>query len=103
MKTYLSCVGLVVMVVAIVLFSTIANGWVLSILWEWFIVPVFGLPSLSVPTAIGIAIITSMLTSKIAYKDKDKQEMMDNVAALVGVLLSPFITLLFGYIVHLYM
>ena len=37
--------------------STIFCGWVLKILWGWFIVPTFGLPILSIPSAIGFSLV----------------------------------------------
>ena len=39
---------------------TIWRGYVLSVLWAWFIVPLFGLPALSIPLAIGLMVIVSM-------------------------------------------
>ena len=38
------------------------KGYVLSVLWGWFIVPVFGLPALSIPFAIGVCIVVGLLT-----------------------------------------
>ena len=37
-------------------------GWAVSILWGWFVVP-FGLPSLSIPWAIGLASVAKMIIS----------------------------------------
>ena len=43
-------------------FSLILNGLVLKKLWGWFVVANFGLKPLSIPSAIGIALIVSFLT-----------------------------------------
>jgi|OM-RGC.v1.031168147 hypothetical protein len=89
--------------IVIVLFTVgaILKGWVLSILWGWFIVPVFHLPQLSVVAAIGVAMALSYtvngLTSGKGNKDKD------GVARILTMLLGPFVVLFVGWIVHLFM
>lgn len=52
--------------------SSIANGFVLSILWGWFVVPLFEVPSLTIAQAIGISIVVSYFTNQ--YNDSDKKE-----------------------------
>lgn len=44
-----------------VIASMLLNGYAFSVLWGWFIVPVFGVPALSVMQAVGIATLISML------------------------------------------
>lgn len=51
-------VGLAIVgVVALLILSSVLNGWVLSILWGWFLVPTLKLPPLTVVQAIGIAMV----------------------------------------------
>lgn len=38
------------------------RGYVLSILWGWFIVSLFHVPALSIPYALGISLILNLLT-----------------------------------------
>jgi hypothetical protein len=38
-------------------FSAIYSGYVLSVMWDWFIVSHFGLKALPIPFAIGLALI----------------------------------------------
>lgn len=79
----------------------ILNGWVLSILWLWFLVPI-GLPVISIPLAIGISSIVGVF--KGYNYNRDKFESMDEAArALLQELFRPFITLMFGWIVTLFM
>lgn len=42
--------------------SAMWKGYVISVLWGWFVVPAFGLPPLSVPLAIGVALIVTLMT-----------------------------------------
>lgn len=74
--------------------SAMWRGYVLSILWAWFIVPTFGLPALSIPFAIGLALVVGFLTASNAKK-KDF-EWLNAIGVLV---LGPAMTLLMGWIV----
>ena len=75
------------------------RGWVFSVLWGWFAVPVFALPSISIPAAIGLAAIVSMLTSHQTAENKDG----DKWAKFGGVLLGPAMVLLVGWIAKQWM
>lgn len=55
-------IGYIASTIAIIVYSTVMNGWALSKLWSWFVVETFGLPILSIPEAIGLAMIASYLT-----------------------------------------
>lgn len=79
--------------VALIIAISVLRGWVFSILWQWFAVPIFGLPPLGVAQAIGIAVIFSMLTHQYVPKKED-----DSWQPIVFVLLSPLAALLIGWI-----
>jgi len=52
--------------------SALFGGYTFALLWTWFIVPVFGVPSVSVGQAIGISIFLGLLAIPfIVYLDKD--------------------------------
>jgi hypothetical protein len=73
------------------------NGWVLSILWGWFIVPLGG-PVLTIPFAIGVAVIVHLLTYQYDTA-KDERDTATKVGHAVGVtLLSPLLALLIGWV-----
>lgn len=53
-------------IVLMLTLGVIWRGFVLSILWGWFMVGPLGVPALSIPAAIGITLIVAYLvTSKI--------------------------------------
>ena len=70
------------------------NGWVLSILWGWFIVPL-GAMALSVPAAIGVALVVSFLTHQYRSKANDDPDW----GALIWLLCGPPVTLFVGWVV----
>ena len=69
------------------------SGYVLSVMWGWFIVPTFGLPALSIPTAIGVAMVAGML-AKQYIPNKD-----DGWKSLSRPFIGPAVTFLAGWIV----
>ena len=79
------------------------NGWALKTLWLWFVVPVFGLPALSIPAAIGMGIIIGHLTnhnSTNSSREKDEDKIVENI---VRAVLRPLFAVLFGWIVLQFM
>ena len=98
----LGCVGLIVVLVA----ASVLNGWALSVMWGWFIVPTLGAPALSVPAAIGLGIIASFLTTRglnNSARANKGQELVVLISELFYAIFYPLCSLAIGYIVHLFM
>jgi hypothetical protein len=75
------------------------KGYVLSILWGWFIVPFFGLAPLTVPMAIGVVLIASFLTSRYLHIE-DERRPSEKLASVAGhEFLYPAVVLGVGWIV----
>lgn len=79
--------------------ASILNGWALVQLWGWFMVPL-GLPVLSLPWAIGIAVVVSFLTN---HNEPRKSDDVDVGKAIGHAFLRPVISVGVGWIVHQYM
>ncbi len=81
------------------------SGYALSILWGWFMVPVFELPEISVVPAIGIIIVVGYLTKQYGIIDEDKNESFETrfLKDFVKAIFVPAYSLFLGYIVHLFM
>lgn len=77
------------------------RGWVLTKLWAWFIVP-FGAPALSIPYAIGLALIVTYLTSRTSITKTAPTE-IDWTKAFVEIVVGPLLTLLLGWAVTLFL
>jgi hypothetical protein len=76
----------------------IYDGYVFSILWEWFIVPVFDLPILSVPVAMGISLVIVFCTHRSRDSDKD---FWKHIYDLIGsCVIGPTIYLGIGYAIY---
>lgn len=77
--------------------AAILDGFATSVLWGWFMVPLFKLPSLPISAAIGIAALIGLLTRQHIPDPKEKSE-SNGKNALFDLFVSPFIAILIGYI-----
>jgi hypothetical protein len=93
--------GCTILLVAIV-FSTVFDGMVLVKMWEWFIVPTFNAPMLSLPVAIGVGLIVAFLTVH-SMQETEKDFVERALSTLMWVVAKPLIYLFIGWIVTLFM
>lgn len=49
---------------------TVVRGFVLSLLWGWFMVPTFSAPALGIAAAIGVAIVAGRLNGGSSSNEK---------------------------------
>lgn len=96
-------IGYTAVTFAIVIYSSILNGWALSKLWEWFIEPTFGLAALSIPAAIGLGYVVSYLTHQSKEGDSEGTYGEKLVKGVVVGTLKPLFSLAFGFIVASFM
>ena len=76
------------------------SGLVLSLLWAWFFVPSFGLPPLSIPNAIGVALVVTYMTYQYQPDGKEGKGGIESLASKFGLLaLRPAVALLLGWLV----
>jgi hypothetical protein len=85
----------------LVALACIWNGYALSIIWGWFVVPYFNLPPLSIPLAIGVTLVVSVLSNHRTGIEAEKEmEPGKKISILLGrIILRPALVLLFGWIV----
>jgi len=98
-------VGYATVTILLMVFSALFNGYALSVLWGWFIVPTFNSPQLSIPAAIGVSMIVGYLAKTIKVDDEDKQKPFGETLFKGAVLsvLKPTIALMFGWVVSVWM
>ena len=93
-------VGLLVIALAPAL---LVYGYVLSHLWVWFIVPQFGLPALSLASAVGVSLVTGYMSSgqRNGREIEKKLSGMDYFKNYCSYrIMLPFMLLGVGYIVQ---
>jgi hypothetical protein len=90
--------------------AAIWGGYVLSVIWQWFIVPTFNAPVLSIPIALGIWLVVSyVVTPRGIYsyvsRENKKNGVTDDellVQELVMAFLFPLLALFMGWIYTLF-
>lgn len=73
--------------------SALWRGYVLSVVWGWFMVERFGLPPLSVAQAIGVALVGAAITHHYTPTVEGK-----GGEALADVVLAPLTILAIGWV-----
>ena len=77
--------------------SVAVNGFVVSTMWNWFIVPL-GAPSIGFWLAAGISLLISLFTT--SQSDENDIEFSKAIAHGWATLVARFLVLGFGAIIH---
>lgn len=91
--------GWIVAVVGTMVLSSILNGYALSVLWRWFIVETFGLPLLTIPTAIGVALVVSYLTVHLSNEEDKRSATEKLFSGIAWAITKPLFALAIGWVV----
>jgi hypothetical protein len=93
---------LVVMIIP----SVMWQGYVLSVMWNWFVSPTFDIPNLKIAAALGMAAIFSFMSPTANCAKEDANNDSIGATVLKSVLRAfgkPAMFLLFGWIVKQWM
>ncbi len=94
----MKAIGYIATTIILLALTVTYSGYALSVLWGWFIVPIFSLPVLSIPAAIGLALIVNYLTQDWKQNESDSSG-NDALLKLAAVgFIKPTFALFFGYI-----
>lgn len=93
-------IGIITAVIFTTVVSAIWSGYVFNILWAWFIMDIFKLPSLSTPLAIGIMLVIKFATYQYSYTEAEEGEREKKLIAVIWFsMMYPAISLLMGWII----
>jgi hypothetical protein len=93
--------GGAVLIAAVLALAVVIDGFVAMTLWNWFAVPLFGLPTLGFWAAAGLAILINWFTftdTTTLAKDEDTHNAL--VLFLNGFVFRPVLTLLVAWIIQ---
>lgn len=82
---------------AIIVPAVMWRGFVLSVIWGWLVVPLFGFAPLSLVAAITLSSVAAFLTMQ-AYTGPDDPEKTSFLSRLEIIFLHPLITLALAFI-----
>lgn len=85
--------------------SVVVTTSVVTVLWDWFVVPMYNLKSLSIPNAVVLAVAANALNYRIEFKDKHRN-INDTIwvatgMSLLDLLLSVTLAMFIGWMVRM--
>jgi len=95
-------IGYITTTLALAVYSMTMNGWALSKLWAWFVATTLNAPSLTIPAAIGLAIVVKFF-QPFAKRDKEKKFTDALIEGALIATMSPLVSVGIGWLVKLWM
>jgi len=93
-----------IIALGIFIFSvTVLRGYTLTVLWKWFIIPMFHLPPITMIQAIALMLVINFLFKDTKVDWKKKTEPSEFLSSIGTVILQCGMILLIGWIVTKFM
>ena len=83
---------------SLVIIALLLNGYVMSVLWEWFIADTFDTVLINIPQGIGIALVVKLLTVDSRFKQTE-----EHLTVIMSGFFSPLALLGIGYICKMFL
>ena len=84
--------------------STVFSGYVLAVLWGWFVVTTFVAPSISVVQGIGISLVVTHLTFRVDDNIEVERDPLEKLGRAFAFSIGfSAIFLFYGWVVHMFM
>jgi hypothetical protein len=93
---------LMILALALIVPGIILTGYVLTILWGWFVTPAFGLAVPSIPIMLGLSLIVGYMTHQTPAVEDNRTANKIFMTGIMNSLGRPLLYLGIGYIIHLY-
>jgi hypothetical protein len=103
MEALLILLGGIVIIPALIMYSSMSWGYVMTKLWIWFLLPVFpNMPHITFWQAVGL-IIFLQLFKNYDSNGSIKDEYKDKISMWIQALLAPWLILFCGWLVLQFM
>ncbi len=89
----------------LLVFGVVLNGYVVMILWGWFIVPSLGMPEITITTAAGLSLFAGYVTTGFTDSRRNDDRSMSDVfvRTLIECVSRAVFVLMIGRIILLFM
>jgi hypothetical protein len=88
------------LLLAVAPFGMMWSGYALTVLWGWFVIPVFGVAPIGIVNAIGLSTVLSY-AMPTPTPQKDDRDFDEKFFAAIGIaIIKPLFALGFGWAVH---
>jgi hypothetical protein len=94
MSNFLKIVG----IISLAVIAFVSKIYVLSVLWNWFVTPVFNIQSPSLPIIAGMSLLVALLTFR-ASNLNNSEDSQEGFQKVLGLALAPWATLASAWIV----
>lgn len=91
--------GISFFVIAVTTAVVVINAVVIATMWEWFVVPIFGLQVLTITESAGLAVLVQFIHRKAETLDVEPDNIKTVLILIRYMLMSPLMTLGIGYVV----
>ncbi|QOX81043.1 hypothetical protein FY034_18880 (plasmid) [Trichlorobacter lovleyi] len=83
--------------------TPLINGFVMSVLWKWFLVPKFGFPVINWAMTAGISLIFQFVKGvNISGDNAPKTDAEGFILVFLRLIVAPLLGLLIGYVLKSY-
>jgi hypothetical protein len=96
-------VGLSILMAGAIALVVVLDGFVLSCLWAWFVVPYFGVQTLSVPFAIGLMLVVRKIWPRHEPMTTDNRTKKEKWVAALSPIVNPLWALLIGWVASMFL
>lgn len=80
------------------------EGWILTYLWKWFVVPQFGLDPLHFTVAAGLSLLYNYMSMDLTTtRESFSDDTLTALAFTIFRVVLGFFVLFVGYIIHLFL
>lgn len=100
---YLAVLGAIVVIPLLVALEVFLSGYVISVLWVWFVIDTFKVAALSVPQCIGLALLVSYMAKQYQDTKTEDNAVHTFAKSVFLVLFKAAFALSIGWIVTLFM
>lgn len=105
-SVFFSIVFIVAITIPLFMYLTASYGYVITVFWDWFVLPVFPLaPTFSIVQAYGLTMIFQIINfPKELFNNSSKNKtQQEKVIALANLFFRPWWFLFIGYLVSLFL
>jgi hypothetical protein len=90
--------------VPLTIYTVFAHGYVAMKIWQWYVVPAFGMAPISWLVGGAIMLLVRLFTYTVSTsKKKDESTLSEKVINFIAVLLVPWYTLFIAWAFHFFM
>jgi len=82
--------------------GSIVGGWALSVMWGWFVVPLFNVPAFGIAQAVGLMCVIGMIVPRPnVNSDGKKYDTIEVIVmSFVAAFVPPLVSVGIGWIVY---